>query len=80
MGCAYEINARYESEVIVVDIYQSLEKMVRDVEKGAYEVYSLVKLNEVEYDAKCYRTGSGAFAYPGVVRIDLMKKVVSSGK
>jgi len=61
------------------DIFQSLEKMVRDVEKGALQVDSIVKLNGIEYDAKCYHVYMHGHYRSRSIRIDLTERSVPVG-
>jgi len=53
------------------ELYETLEKMVRDVEKGALRVDSKVMIDAKIYDAKCYRIRSVNPSKPDVIRIDL---------
>lgn len=61
------------------DIYQSLEKMVRDVEKGATRVLSQVKVDSQVYDAECYRVRFVDEWGGSLIRINLEGKSVSVG-
>jgi hypothetical protein len=76
VGCVYDITQNLNLGEDMNDIYQSLEKMVRDVEKGTQQVDSFVKLNGIEYDATCYRIYSSVPEGNRDIRINLHRREV----
>lgn len=79
VGSAYDITLNLNCEVIMNGIYQDLEKMVRDVEKGARQVQSFVKLNDIEYDVRCYCGEGNLISELGDIKIILHRREVLVG-
>lgn len=52
-----------------------LERMIQQVENGVGGVGRRVKIDGIEYDAKCYRTGMSA-----ITRLDLKRVWLVSSK
>jgi len=55
------------------ELYQSLEKIVRDIEKGALRVDGKTMIDSKVYDVRCYRVIGAGPRKSRLVRIDLME-------
>ena len=61
------------------EFYQSLEKMVRDMERGAEELTSIVEVDSKVYDARCYHVWRDIGEIRKIIRIDLVERSVPGG-